>query len=214
MHFTKLSFEDYMIKVAGLIGNSLSDPMIIEATGRFGYDERRIKEGEKVFRKVQEISDAQSKAMERKVKAHDERRKVQSSVRKKYMKMMQISRIAFDKDVIIRKALQLDGPREVSLDSWLNQIALFGNRLLNEASWADKLKGYGISRKELLALMSEVDKLRAVSIDCEQSKIESKKKTSLKKESLKELQEWVSDYLKISKIALEDKPELLAKLRE
>lgn len=214
MHFTKLSFEEYMIKVAELIGNSLSDSRIMEATGRFGYDEKRIKEGEKVYRKVQNVSDAQNSAMERKVKAHEERRKLQVSVRKKYMKMLQISRIAFDKDVIIRKALQLDGPREVTLDAWLNQVALFGNRLLNEEIWAGMIQTFGISKKELQGLMSEVDKLRTVALACENSKADSKKQTLLKKECLKDLQEWVSDYLKIARIALEDKPELLSKLRE
>jgi hypothetical protein len=186
----------------------------MEATGRFGYDEKRIKEGEKVYRKVMEISDAQNVAMDRKVKAHDDRRKLQASVRKKYMKMLQISRIAFDKDIIIRKALQLDGPREVSFDAWLNQVSLFTNRLINEASWADIIKSFGISRKELSALLVEVDKLRSVALECEKSKADSKKETSLKKESIKVLQEWVSDYLKIAKIALEDKPELFVKLKE
>ena len=129
------------------------------------------------------------------------------------MKMLQISRIAFDKDVIIRKALQLEGPREVSLEPWLNQVALFGNRLLSENSWSSKLKEYGISNKELVSLMSDVNKLRAIALACEQAKEESKKQTSLKKNRLKELQEWVSDYLKIAKIALEDKPDLFLKLR-
>jgi hypothetical protein len=160
MHFTKLSFDEYMLKVAELIGNSLSDSRILEATGRFGYDEKRIKEGEKIYRKLQEADKAQISAMDMKVQAHDERRKLQTSLRKKYMKMLQISRIAFDKDVIIRKALQLDGPREVSLDAWLNQVALFGNRLLNEPDWASQIKEFGISAKELAGLMGEVDKLR------------------------------------------------------
>lgn len=214
MHFTKLSFEEYMTKVAELIGNSLSDPRIVEATGRFGYDEKRIKEGERIYRMVQEVNLAQNRAMDQKVKVHEERRVLQASVRKKYMKMLQIARIAFDKDVIIRKALQLEGPREVALDAWLNQIALFGNRLLNESVWAGKLKEYGIGKKDLTALMSELDKLRGVALACEQSKAESKKETSVKKQQLKELQEWVSDYLKIARIALDDHPELYAKLRE
>lgn len=214
MHFTKLSFDDYMTKVAELIGNSLSDPRIVGATGRFGYDEKRIKEGERIYRTVQKVNDAQNRAMDKKVRVHNERRTLQASVRKKYMKMLQIARIAFDKDIIIRKALQLEGPREVALDAWLNQIALFANRLLNESVWAAKLKEYGIAKKDLAALMGDVDQLRAVALACEQSKAESKKETSVKKQQLKELQEWVSDYLKIARIALEDHPELYAKLRE
>lgn len=213
MHFTKLSFEEYMFKVAELIGNSLSDSSILEATGRFGYDEKRIKEGEKIYRDVQDVNSAQNRAMENKILVHDERKRLQTSLRKKYMKMLQISRIAFDKDVIIRKALQLEGPREVSLEPWLNQVALFGTRLLSENNWSSKLREYGISNKDLISLKSDVEKLRTVALSCEQAKEESKKQTSLKKRRLKELQEWVSDYLKIAKIALEDKPDLFLKLR-
>ncbi len=214
MHFTKLSFEEFMIKVAELIGNTLSDPNIMEAISRFGYDLKRIKEGENIYRRVIDVNESQNNALERKVKIHEERRRLHLAVKKKYMKMLQISRIAFDKDLIIRKALKLDGPREVNLDAWLNQVSLFGNRLIGEKGWAQNLKEYGITDKEILLLLGELDKLRTVSLDCEKSKEVSKKETSAKRELLKELQECVSDYLKIAKIALDEKPELLSKLRD
>ena len=212
MHFTKLSFNEYMKRVAGLIGNSLGEAGIIQATARFGYDEKRLKEGEQIYRAVEMVDKEQAKAMQKKVKAHKERRSLHTSVRKKYMKMLQISRIAFDNDIIISKALQLEGPRETKLDEWMNQVAVFGNRLLGEKSWIEKLKTYGIGTKEINGLMTELDKLRSSAIQCEQYKTESKKQTALKRQKLKKLQGWVSDYLKIAKIALEEEPKLYEKL--
>lgn len=213
MHFTKLSFDDFMTKVSELLGISISNPQIVEAVGRFGYNMQRLREGDSAFRKVQQLHAAQEDAMKRKVSAHDERKKLHASVRKQYMKMLQIARIAFDGDSLVRKALQLDGPRETSLDKWINQVALFGNRLITEEQWAAALKDYGISTSMISALMNDVEKLRSVALICDQTKEDAKKQTALKKETLKALQDWISDYLKIAKIALDDHPNLYQQLK-
>ncbi len=213
MHFSKLSFDDYMGQVAALIRNSLSDSEIMVATSRFGYSEERLKEGEHHFKAVLKISQSQELAMQDKLKAHEERKKLYALVRKSYMKMLQIARIAFDKDPIISKALQLDGPRMINLDAWMDQVALFGTRLLAEEQWLKMLHQYGIGRKEIQELMDSLDHLRSVALLCEQSKKASKQQTAAKRLKLKELQEWIRNYLKIAKIALDEQPELYQKLK-
>lgn len=214
MHFTKLPFDEFLSKVATLIGDSLSNPDIVAAVSRFGYDKKRIRVGEKVLKDTEKIVNKQNSAQERKVKLHEERVTLMQAAKKKYMKILQIARIAFDKDSIARKALQLDGARESSLDLWINQISVFSNHLLNESNWLSVLKNFGISRKELMDLLADIEKLRSVAMSCEKSKTEAKKLTEQKQHKIKELQQWVSDYLKIAKIALEDNPELYKKLRE
>ena len=213
MHFSKLPFDVFMTKVAALIGDSLSNPDIVTAVSRFGYDKRRIRVGERVLKDTEKIVGKQNLAQERKIDKHEERRTLMEGVKKKYMKILQIARIAFDKDNIARKALQMDGARETSLDLWINQVSVFSNHLLNESNWLGVLKNYGINRKELNDLLIDVEKLRSTAMLCEKSKTEAKKLTEQKQYKIKELQDWVSDYLKIAKIALEDNPELYKKLR-
>jgi hypothetical protein len=213
MHFSKLSFDEYMSQVAALIENSLSDSNIIAATSRFGYSEDRIKEGEQHYKAVLSVNQTQEKAMQQKLMAHHERKKTYAMVRKSYMKMLQIARIAFDKDAIISKALQLEGARMANLDAWMNQVALFGNRLLGEERWMKMLQQYGIGRKDIQQLMDSLDQLRSVAVLCEQNKNASKQQTAAKRLKLKVLQEWVSDYLKIAKIALDEQPELYQQLK-
>ena len=214
MHFTKLSYNKFMAKVAELISASLTNPAIVTATGRFGYDKIQIKNGERIFKDLEKIDGKQNLAQERKVKLHEERGKFNLSVRKQYMKILQIARIAFAQDIIIRKALHLDGARETSLDLWINQVSIFANHILGEQNWLIILKKFGIERKELYALLTDLERLRSITMSCEQAKTEAKKLTAQKKLKLKELQDWISDYLKIAKIALEDNPELYKKLRE
>ena len=212
MHFTKFSFDAYLKKVATLIGNSLGDSSIMGATSRFGYDENRIKEGERIFNEVVDANEKQNQAQEKKVQLHNKRRELHLAVKKKYMKILQIARIAFDKDLITRKALRLDGAREISLDLWINQVSLFANNLLRESKWLSVLKKFGIVRKEIFDLLAELEKLRSVAMACEVAKNDAKHLTVEKREKLKELQEWVSDYLKIAKIALDDQPNIYRKL--
>jgi hypothetical protein len=213
MHFSKLSFDEYMAQVAALIGTSTSDSRIIAATSRFGYSEDRLKEGEQHFKAVLKLNQSQELAMQEKLVAHNERRKLHALLRKDYMKMLQIARIAFDKDAIITKALQLDGPRMVNLDTWMDQVALFGTRLLAEERWLKMLHQFGIGRKDIQKLMDSLDHLRSVALLCEQTKKESKQQTAAKRLKLKELQEWIRNYLKIAKIALDEQPELYQQLK-
>ena len=213
MHFTKFSYDNFIRKVAALFDNSLNDIMIITSTSRLGYDENRINEGEQIFNEVVKANEAQIFAQDNRVKMNNERRELHAVVKKKYMKILQIARIAFDKDIIARKALRLDGAREVSLDLWINQVSLFSNHILGESKWLTVLKGFGIIRKDINELLTDLEKLRSVAMSCEVAKNDAKQFTAQKREKLKELQEWVSDYLKIAKIALEDQPEVYRKLR-
>jgi hypothetical protein len=214
MHFTKLPYDKFVERVAELLSATLNDPAIVTATGRFGYDKNKIKTGDRILKDLQKIDTKQISALQRKVKLHEERGKLNLFVRKKYMKILQIARIAFDDDIIIKKSLQLEGAREKSLDLWINQVSIFANHLISEPNWMSVLKKYGIERKELYALMTDLDKLRSASMTCEQAKTEAKKLTQQKKLKIKELQNWISDFLKIAKIALEENPELYKKLRE
>ncbi|MDG5800425.1 hypothetical protein QA597_08650 [Marinilabiliaceae bacterium ANBcel2] len=213
MHFTKLAFDEYITKVAYLIGNSLGDERISRATARFGYDNDRLKMGENLYRRVKDISEKQNKAKIKKIKMHKKRRSVESSVRRKYMKILQIARIAFANDVLIRRALQLDGQREASLHSWLNQVSMFASRLSSENEWMKGIANYGISNDDIKDLLDSTEELRDVAAICEQEKENAKKLTAIKREELKKLQGWISDFLKIAKIALEDQPGLYNKIK-
>jgi len=213
MHFTKLPFDQFKNKVAEIFCNSLQNPVIIASTSRFGYDKAKIKGGEKLLKELEKINDKQNIAQDKKIKLHKERADLNLSVKKKYMKILLIARIAFDKDVIVKKALRLEGARETALDLWINQISVFANHLLGEADWLSILKKFGIERKELNSMLTELEKLRSATMLCEKAKTDAKKITEQKKIKTKELQQWVSDYLKIAKIALEDNPEVYLSLR-
>lgn len=208
VHFSKLSFSEYIDRVNSLIGFSFSNAEILSATARFGFDESRLKKGEKVLASVRELDQKQEAVIKEKVDAHQERRKLHTAVRKDYMKYLQIARIAFDKEGQIAKALQLEGPREVNLDAWIDQVTLFCSKLLGEKEWMTRLSEFGISSKNIEDLLKRVDSLRSLAARCEMLKDGAKSETARKRAKLKELQRWVSDYLKIARIALEDKPEL------
>ena len=213
MHFTKLPFDEFVKNVAELISNTLSDSIIVTATSRFGYDKNRIKMGERILKELSNAEKKQTTTLDRKIKLHEKRDELNLSVRKKYMKILLIARIAFDKDMLVKKALKLDGARETSLNLWINQVSVFSNNLLSETNWLSVIRNFGIGRKDIYALLTDLDKLRSTAMLCEQAKTEAKKTTVEKRDKLKEMQNWVSDFLKIAKIALEEKPEVYEKLK-
>ena len=213
MHITKLPYDEFVKNVSALISNSLSDNEIVDAMSNFGYDRNRIKMGEKLLNDTISSNQKQIEKQEKKIRLHKERAELQQSVKKKYMKILLIARIAFDKDILVKKALKLEGTREAALYLWIDQISVFAGNLLSENTWLEMLNNYGIGRKEIQSLSDDLVKLRVIADICELAKTQAKNETKEKQNNQKELQNWISDFLKIAKISLEDKPHLFEKLK-
>lgn len=213
MHFTKLPFDAYVEGVDRMLTLVQGSQDLLMALARFGYNTSRLAEGRKVFGDLVDLHQKQEAVMQAKMDAHEARKQLQVAVRKDYMKMLQIARVVYDKDPVVSKALQLDGARAINIDAWIDQVELFCSRLIKESRWQQVLQQYGILLADLEKLLARAQSLREVSLQCDQLKQDAKLQTAQKKKQLKVLQDWVSDFMKIAKIALEDRPHWYARLK-
>lgn len=212
MHFTKLSKSQYLFQVKALFVNSISDKQIRDAVCDFGYTESRLAEGKRLYDELGSIESEHLIKMGEKVALYSKKNERLKEVGKLYMKYLKIARIAFSTNIEAREALLLDGVRERTYKKWVFQVSVFCNNLLDNAEYWPNLEQYGVTKGHVQHL--KTDLLELMDLADKGAKVTGlvKMLTQKKKKQTQKVQNWVSDYIKIARIALEDAPQSLEKL--
>ncbi len=212
MHYSKLTFENFVNKVDDVLGQSLSDQSLVSSLSSFGYGLNEMERGRHLLEYLRQIDQEQEAARKRRMQLNNERNALHRDLQKRYMRIVKLGRIVFDNDKMAKQSLGLDGPREKKFDEWYRQVYMFCKNLLAESTWLEKLKSYGVKSDDLRRILNDLEKLEELNTRFEHAKEISKEMTKRKREQLMVLQDWLSNYLKIARLALEDKPQLLDKL--
>ena len=212
MHFTKLSKSQYLHQVNMLFVNSVSDETIKNAVCNFGYTEKRMAEGKRMFEDLDAIENEHTLKNDEKTSLYRKKKLKQNEVNRSYMKYLKIARIAFGDNIEAREALMLDGSRERTYKKWVFQVSVFCNNLLDNAEYWPELERYGVNKDHIKKLKSEL--LDLMELSDKGAKVTGlvKMLTQKKKKQTLKVQSWISDYIKIARIALEDAPDNLQKL--
>ncbi len=212
MHFTKLSNASYMYKVHSLFLNSIGDDSIKRAVYSFGYSERKIRDGKSLFDALSAIDNEQVIVNQEKIKLNLERKKLQQKVHRDYMKYIKIARIVFAENHEANAILLLSGVRDRIYINWHFQVNVFCSNLLKTTDYWKELGEFGIHKSQIEALYSNLNELNILDEKCAKITGSLKGLIQKKRKQLVNVQSWVSDYVKIARIALEDAPQHLEKL--
>lgn len=213
MHYTKYSINSFIHQAGILVKNSQEVGVVREAVMQYGYDERRLKSGEQVFLKLKDLSYKQHKAKASKVELYRRKHELQLHVHKVYMKYLKIARIAFSEDLKARSVLLLDGGRARTYKDWYYQVSVFCSIMQkNDDGYLEVMAGFGIESEQIEELRVQLKSLGKLNDECIKSAGELRKLTADKKKLVVEMQSYVSDFLKIARIALEHSPKVLQSL--
>ncbi|MBN2521054.1 MAG: hypothetical protein JXB17_11145 [Bacteroidales bacterium] len=212
MHFTKLSKSQYLFQVQVLFANSISDKEIRDAVCNFGYNEQRIAEGKRLYDELGAIETEHLVKTGEKVGLYNRKKEKHKELSRSYMKYLKIARIAFVSNIEAREALLLDGVRERTYKKWVFQVSVFCNNLLDNSEYWPDLEQYGVTKDHIVKLKKDL--LELMDLSDKGAKVTGlvKMLTQKKKKQTQKVQDWVSDYIKIARIALEDTPQSLEKL--
>jgi hypothetical protein len=212
MHFTKLSKYNYLEKIDSLLKTSISDDKVRGAVVKFGYSQQRIEEGRALFGVLNQLEDEHAAASKAKADINHQKQQLQLYINKQYMKYLKIARIAFDGHIEATESLMLEGQREKVFNKWLVQITIFCNNLLANPTYWPYLDAYGVKMDLIQDLKKQLTQLNILSDKALQVTGQVRMLTSQKRQQTVLVQQWVSDYVKIARIALEDAPQTLRKL--
>lgn len=213
MHYTKQTITSFIHQAGILVHNSKNVDDIKNAVMQYGYDERRLDDGEEVFSMLKEVAFKQHQAKSDKVEKFKKKQDLQMAIHKLYMKYLKIARIAFAEDFKARNVLILDGSRERTYKEWYFQVSVFCSIMLkNDDGYQDKMAQFGIASEKIEDLRRQLVVLNELNDECLKSAAELKRLTALRKKMVIKMQNYVSDFIKIARIALEHSPKALQSL--
>ena len=130
----------------------------------------------------------------------------------KYASHRRKAKVAFRKDDVTLKQLGLTGSYSRAYVKWIATMKTFYSGVRSNAAHLAKLLVFKITEDEITACITEINALETTRTLYLKEVGESQEATKAKDKALAELEEWMSDFYAVAKIAMEDKPQLLESL--
>lgn len=212
MYFRNESI-DTILKICGLaINNSLDNNNILTETSRFGYDRKKMLEGEQLLQKAEGTRLAQ-------IREHNEKEsatrhfKAQFDATHTYtMELVEFARRLLGDTLDKYQQLGLNGRRSIKYAPWVQQTRQFYQEALGDAEVLRIFRTRNITPDELRTGLEMLEDTIAAFNTQQEESAEAQHSTEVQVEIIDELYEWVDDYLTIAEIALKDKPQLMETL--
>lgn len=212
MHFSKLTIDERLVIGSTTINNGMADKEIRKNVAEFGYHQEDFNNALGILEKARKLHHSQQWAQHAKELATIALKEIFAEAKKKYMVCRKMARMLFGKDAPIKKTLGLEGLSKRSVAEWVEEAKNFYANALGSESILKRLSGYGITRKTLKEgqkLVAEVEKAQAYQ---EKKKGEAIAATEARDKALKELEDWVTSFWKVCRIAMGDHAGYKAKL--
>ncbi len=194
------------------ITNVLNDPDLHAALAAFGYDDNRLRQGNILRENLRTFYQQQKGAYGDLYTAGDELADAQQQAHETYMRYLKVARVALEGDRGAREKLALKGERKRTLAGWLEQAQQFYSNALSDPNILNKLAEYNITSAMLETGKRQVDLVGSHNAARKQRKGTARDATRMRIEAKVALDEWMSDFLKIARVALKDRPQLLEQL--
>ena len=170
---------------------------------------RASKRAKKLYNQAAAAQLAQAAKVGEQISASAAVKNAWDTAQKSYIRLVKIARIAFKRDAGICTQLALSGRRQRTLSGWMAQATQFYKNALASEAILTGFKEFGITQQQLQAGLAELKAVKAANLVQEKAKGDAQDATKKRDVALDALQAWLSDFLAIARIALEDQPQLL-----
>lgn len=206
------TIEENLTDANLVIENSLNDTEILNMVTVFGYNAEKIGEGKTFYEAANHIYAQQKREYGEKFAASSELKAKWDAAHKEFMVQLGVARIVLKTDNIAVGKLGLNERRKSTLSGWLLQTNTFYTNLLSDETLKIKLAMFGITEEKLNAAKLLIDDVETANANHKREKGEAEQATRERDEAIEILDDWISDYKAIAKIALAAKSQLLENL--
>jgi hypothetical protein len=192
--------------------NAQANEALKAALALFGYDDAKLATGRALYDGAQEKHNKQKQEYGEQYTATDALDTAMSVANTVYMRHVKIARIALKDQRGAWQALDLQGRRKKTYSGWVKQARVFYNNAMASADIKAALAVFGITEAVLtdsLANVAEVETKLAAQL---KEKGEAQDATEQRDEAFEQLEDFMSDFTAIARIALEDEPQFLEML--
>ena len=178
----------------------------------FGYDAALIEEGRNLFNQTRQAYDDNVREDDETSQAYNDFTVKRDALEDTYSLHRKKAKVIFRKDLVTMKKLSLDGSIPGAYVKWLETVKKFYSEMLSDTELQTKLSRLKVTADDLTAanaLLSEMESARSKYLI---EKGESQDATNTKDDAFVELDDWMSEFYAVAKIALEDNIQLLEAL--
>ncbi len=203
---------DRLLAAQVAIDNALKEDEVKTLLTELGYDDIRLNEGKTLLNTANSLQQKQQKEYGDQFEATGTLNEAWEKADKEYMRFVKVARVALKSEYALYRKLGLNGVRKKTLSGWFAQAKQFYLNALADADVMEKMSVYGMTQIKLEAGKTLLEELETANAVQEKEKGEAQQATLERDNAIDQLEEWLSDFIAIGRIALEEKPQLLEKL--
>jgi hypothetical protein len=206
------SIEERLTLAQVAITNALADLTLQEALAEYGYTTDRFRQGQALRESALALYQRQKGAYGDLFAAADALDAAQRQAHDSYMRHIKVARIALKDDRGAQQTLNLASRRKRTFAGWLAQAQQFYANALADRAILDRLAAFGITQSALATGQLHVEAIGTGDAARHQRKGAAQDATRARDAALAALDAWMSDFVKIARVALQDRPQLLEQL--
>ncbi len=206
------SIQNLLMQAQTAIDNALTDDEVKGFLSVFGYDDTVLNAGKALLDEANQLNQQQLKEYGDQYSATQEFTAKWETAKSDYTRFIKIARVAVKKDPAAYQKLGLSGPRRQSFSSLSAQMDKFYTNALADPAILSALGRFGVTQDKLTSGKQNYDAAKAASVTQQNEKGEAQQATLARDKAVDALEDWLSDFTAIARIALEEKPQLLEKL--
>ena len=191
------------------ISNAISDSRVNKAISLYGYTAERLQEGKLLLDNAEALSTKQVQKYGDKIGASQAMTVARQKVSAAYVPHVKIARIAMKNNKGAFQALELNGKRKRANAARLAQAKTFYTNAIANESYKTALANYGITEDKLEAALNLIKEAENARANYLKEKGEVQNATAKRNLAIEALDEWMSDFIAIARIALKEQSQLL-----
>lgn len=194
------------------INNTLSDAEIQGMVAQYGYPAEKLSEGKRLYDSAFTAVNAQVAVAGGQYQATADLKAREAAARSAYQELAQVARAAFLREPDRLAALGLRGTAPKATAHFIAQA---GGAFQNAMSLPDVkavLAAYGLNDGKLQDGKAKIDAYARANEAQEAAKGSAQQATQNQDAALAAMNQWTAHYIKIARVALRDKPQLLEKI--
>lgn len=208
----KLSEAETLEQSRVALNNVELQPEIASTMVEFGYDTTVIAEGKTLLSETRQSYDFNVSEDDETSEAYASFKALKTKLEDTYSMHRKKAKVIFRNDAKIMDKLDVSGSLPKAYIKWLEVVRKFYSVALKDAEIQAKLVRLKVTADELTttdALVGELEMARGTYL---REKGESQEATKAKDAAFAKMDDWMSEFYAVAKIALEDKPQLLESL--
>ncbi|WP_163325640.1 hypothetical protein [Draconibacterium mangrovi] len=203
------ALEQYRVSLT----NVEIQPELATSMAEFGYDTTVIAEGKTLLAETRQIFDLNKTEDDETSEAYAAFQTLKEQLDATYRMHRKKAKVIFRNDPQILEELALTGSLSNAYIKWLETVRRFYNVAgSRDAQIQPKLLRLKITAEDITNAMGLIADLEAARGEYLREKGESQEATRAKDAAFERMDDWMSEFYAVAKIAMEDKPQLLEAL--